>query len=1130
MRGQGDQVVKELAELKDILLGAEGESSPIVRVVDFFSRRVMPAGGSGGLSSAGVGIEMEVCGSWGSYSRLITAILHERLGRPVLFLAAHISEADHAQDDLETFCGKGVELFPASERQEAELEPTSEIACERFRLCRWLAEGKQNGILVASVNALMQPVPSPHFLDEQSLSIAESQEYEGGPEGIVKWLVDHQYGRVDQVDVVGEFAQRGGIVDILGPGQDHPVRLEFFGDQVESLRYFDRDTQRSTAPIRRIQIASCRGTATGEESSMLFDYLAKDTLLVVEESSEVAEVGRIFLERMNHPLGMYPVEAVLKKAAGWDRLYINKFASVAGRNSLRLDGQSIQQYERRGVEALDELWDQCGTSRVFLFCENPAEQQRTKELLGDLKGKTKTGGSEPGFSGRFYFPVGFVHEGFSLPKTDLLVVSHHELFGQHPVRRRLRKLKNVQAIDSFVDLEKNDLVVHVTHGIGRFLGMKTLTKGGRQEEYLALEYADKAVVHVPASKIDLVHKYVGCRSGRMVLSRVGGKSWEKQKQKVREAVEDVASELLEIQAQRQSMPGIRFPDDTAWQKEFEESFLYQETDDQLTANQDIKKDMQMSRPMDRLLCGDVGYGKTELAMRAVFKAAETGKQTAVLVPTTVLAEQHYRTFTERLADYPFAVESISRFKTGRQAREILDRTARGQVDVLIGTHRILSGDVRFKDLGLVIIDEEQRFGVEHKERLKRMRTTVDMLTMTATPIPRTLHMALLGLRDISSLMTPPLDRRSIVTEVCAYDKERIRESILRELAREGQVYFLHNRVHNIVSVADQLHQLVPEARIAVGHGQMAKHELEKQMLEFVNHRADVLVCTTIIESGLDIPSANTIIICDADRFGLAELHQLRGRVGRYKNRAYAYMMLPARRTITPTASKRLKAIEEYSQLGSGFRIAMRDLEIRGAGNILGIEQSGHIDAVGYEMYCQLLARAVRHKKGQEEPLELMTHLELNISSHIPRSYIASERQRMDAYRRLAVARTKAELEQLEQDLFDQFGKPPRSVLDLLQLAEIRILAGPWSIRSIVQQEPDLIFTLDHEPVETVSAKPGTKESREGNLINRLFSGTAGSVRIVDYQTVHVRLAEKYFATPANLLSLLRKMLDKKKRV
>ncbi len=1111
--------MKEIAELKKILLQGAGGFSPAAEAAEFFRQR--------GKSAEGAGIQLESYGNWGSYGRLLAAILHEKLGRPVLFVTAHIGEADQAQEDLETFGGQGVELFPASERMEGETEPTSEVACERLRLCQQLAQGDFTGVMAASVCALMQPVPSAVFLREQSLFLEEGRDYEGGPEAVLQWLADHQYERVDQVEAAGEFAGRGGIVDILGPGQDQPARLEFFGDRLESLRYFDRDTQRSTASIRQIRIATCRSLPAGEGASMLPDYLPGSTLVVIEESGQVQEAGRIFLERMNHPQGMYPVEAVMQKMGGWDRLFLHTFPGQMGLDSVRLGAQSVQQYERRGKEALEELWRQRGTNRVFLFCENAAEQQRAWELLAEVAGAKK--GSMPDLAERFFLPVGFVQEGFALPQADLLVISHHELFGQNPVRRRLRRLKSLQAIDSFSDLEKNDLVVHVTHGIGRFLGMKTLTKGGRQEEYLALEYAGKALVHVPASKIDLVHKYVGCRTGRMVLSRLGGKSWEKQKQKVREAVEDVASELLEIQAQRQSMPGIRFPDDTAWQKEFEESFLYQETDDQRTANQEIKRDMQLSRPMDRLLCGDVGYGKTELAIRAVFKAVEYGKQIAVLVPTTVLAEQHYRTFTERLADYPFAVESISRFKTGRQAREILDRTARGQVDVLIGTHRILSGDVRFKDLGLVIIDEEQRFGVEHKERLKRMRTTVDLLTMTATPIPRTLHMALLGLRDISSLATPPLDRRSIVTEVCAYDRQRIRESILRELAREGQVYYLHNRVHNILSVADQLQQLVPEARIVVGHGQMPKHELEQKMLAFVRHQADVLVCTTIIESGLDIPTANTIIICDADRFGLAELHQLRGRVGRYKNRAYAYMMLPARRAITPTASKRLKAIEEYSQLGSGFRIAMRDLEIRGAGNILGIEQSGHIDSVGYEMYCQLLARAVRQRQGQKESAELMTHLELNISSHIPRSYIASERQRMDVYRRLAAARTKEELELLEQDLSDQFGQPPRSVLDLLQLAEIRILAGPWSIRSIVQQEPDLIFTLDHEPVENVTAQPGTKESREGNLINRLFAGVPGSVRIIDYQTVHVRLAEKYFAAPANLLSLLRKMLDKKKR-
>jgi len=561
---------------------------------------------------------------------------------------------------------------------------------------------------------------------------------------------------------------------------------------------------------------------------------------------------------------------------------------------------------------------------------------------------------------------------------------------------------------------------------------------------------------------------------------------------------------LRVQALRESQEGTAFPADTEWQREFEGSFIYTETEDQIVAAREIKTDMSRPRPMDRLLCGDVGYGKTELAMRAAFKCVEYGKQVAVLVPTTVLAEQHYQTFRERMADYPFIVECLSRFRSPAEQKDILQRTRKGQVDILIGTHRLLSRDVAFGDLGLVIIDEEQRFGVEHKERLKQMRATVDVLTMTATPIPRTLHMSMLGLRDISSLATPPMDRRSIVTQVRMWDRQLIREAILRELNRDGQVYFVHNLVYDIQSVAGRVRQIVPEARVVVGHGQMHEHDLEEVMTRFVRHQADVLVCTTIIESGIDIPNVNTIFIDIADRFGLADLHQLRGRVGRYKHRAYCYLLLDPRRTITPSAAKRLKAIEEYSELGAGFRIAMRDLEIRGAGNLLGPEQSGHIAAVGYEMYCQLLDRAVRRMRGQLVEEFQPVHLELDVAAHIPRAYIPSERQRMEVYRRLVRCRTVEELAQLQNDLVDAFGRYPREVQTLLDLAEVRVLAQPWRIQSIIKKPPDLIFTVRHM-----------------GLMNVLFEGASGSVRMPDHQTLHWRLPPRYLEPPTMLTILLR---------
>jgi transcription-repair coupling factor (superfamily II helicase) len=569
---------------------------------------------------------------------------------------------------------------------------------------------------------------------------------------------------------------------------------------------------------------------------------------------------------------------------------------------------------------------------------------------------------------------------------------------------------------------------------------------------------------------------------------------------------DMAAELIEIQASRQAEVGTPYPPDTDWQREFEAEFPYEPTEDQVTSAEEIKQDMVKSRPMDRLLCGDVGYGKTELAMRAAFKAVEYGKQVAVLVPTTVLAEQHYRSFRERMAEYPFVIESISRFKTTREAKDIVKRAAAGEVDILIGTHRLISKDVKFSDLGLVVIDEEQRFGVTHKERLKQMRKTVDVLTMSATPIPRTLHMSMLGLRDISSLTTAPQDRRSVVTEVMPFDRNRVKLAILRELQREGQIYFVHNRVHNITEMADEIQQMVPDARVIIGHGQMQGGEMEEAMLKFIRHEADILVCTTIIESGLDIPNANTIIINNADRFGLSELHQLRGRVGRWKHRAYCYLLLPADRPVTPVAAKRLKAIEEYSHLGAGFKIAMRDLEIRGAGNILGPEQSGHIATVGYEMYCQLLEEAVRGLKNEPKPSTPEAHVEIGVSAFIPKTWIAGDRQRMDVYRRLTRCTSVDMLNMLEADVKDAFGDPPRQAVLLFAMTELRLLAGHWGIESIIRKEPDVVLTVT-----------------DGTRALTALAGAPGTLRIIDQKTVYFRPPPS-FLEPETLLMVLRNLM------
>jgi transcription-repair coupling factor (superfamily II helicase) len=703
---------------------------------------------------------------------------------------------------------------------------------------------------------------------------------------------------------------------------------------------------------------------------------------------------------------------------------------------------------------------------------------------------------------------------------SIAVLSDHELFHREQARSVLpRRQIESRAIDSFLDLHEGDLVVHVSQGIARYRGMHLLEKHGQAEEHLILEFREGTRIYVPASKIDLVQKYIGAGQSDPELSKLGGAGWQRKKDKVQAAVLDLASEMIELHALREAQPGLPFPADTEWQAEFEAAFPYEETPDQLTSLAEIKRDMERGRPMDRLICGDVGYGKTELAVRAAFKAIDNGKQVAVLVPTTVLAEQHFRTFSERLAEYPFVVEGLSRFRTAGEQKRIVERLARGGIDVIIGTHRLVSADVRFKDLGLVIIDEEQRFGVEHKDRLKRLRQMVDVLTLTATPIPRTLHLALLGIRDISNLETPPRDRLAIETRIARFDHQLIRHAIVRELNREGQVYFVHNRVYNIQEIADRLQSIVPEARIVVGHGQMPEHQLEQAMLRFVRREADILVATTIIESGLDIPNVNTIFINQADNYGLADLHQLRGRVGRYKHRAYAYLLLDSERAITPTAARRLKAIEEFTELGAGFKIAMRDLEIRGAGNILGTQQSGHIAAVGYEMYCQLLENAVRRLKDMPPRTPLEVNVDLPWPAFLPRDYVPGQRLKIEVYRRLARVRKVERLEDFRGELRDRFGPPPEAAEWLLRLAELRLLATRWQVSSVHLEGKHATSNGETVagPLDVVLGYRGPRR------IKQLAERSGGRLRVVDEHSAYFRLEPGEVSPPA-LYSCLKHLL------
>jgi transcription-repair coupling factor (superfamily II helicase) len=1078
---------------------------------------------------------VSVSGLWGSSVAATVAAVGSHLHRPMLLVCGHLDEADDLADDLQLFTGKRPEVLPALELAASLGRMSEEQVSNRLQLiARYAAggaggQGGQGDFLVAPIHALMQSVPARSALQHVIRTIKIGQDLE--PEKLIVWLSDHGYNRLEQVEVPGDFAVRGGIIDVYLPGEHAEsgdqvgltVRIDFFGDTVESIKVFDLNSLGSKSTLQSIQIVDLKGQLDSNDTTHLFSYLKPETIVALWAPLEIAEQAKSYLDRLPEVIkGIYPLNAVLKNADPFTRMELSQFdqgtstmpSFVAGKEvpHVRLPVQSLQKFETEAKKAIGELAELSRTHQVTVFCENEGETSRFVELMD---------GEQPDLKSRIELAFGYLHRGFqwqgamvvppmadgkTMGETPMLLLGHHELFHRFEQRRRTNKVIASRPVDSFLDLKTGDYVVHVAHGISRFMGMHQITKDGKVEEYLTLRFADNATLHVPAARINLIQKYVGGFNGHPTLSRLGSGAWEKQKAKVGEAVMDMAAELLEVQAARDAEQGTPFPPDTEWQREFEAEFPYEPTVDQITAAEDIKQDMQKRRPMDRLLCGDVGYGKTEMAMRAAFKAMEYGKQVAVLVPTTVLSEQHFRSFKARMAEYPFIVDTISRVRSTKEQKETLKKLAAGEIDLLIGTHRIISKDVKFSDLGLVVIDEEQRFGVTHKEKLKQMRKTVDVLTMSATPIPRTLHMSMVGLRDISSLTTAPQDRRSVVTEVMPFDRNRVKLAILRELQREGQIYFVHNRVSNIVEMADEIQQLVPDARILIGHGQMADGEMEDAMMKFIRHEADILVCTTIIESGLDIPNANTMIINNADRFGLSELHQLRGRVGRWKHRAYCYLLLPPDRPVTPVAAKRLKAIEEYSHLGAGFKIAMRDLEIRGAGNILGPEQSGHIAAVGYEMYCQLLEEAVKGMQNKPRENKPESHIDIGISAYIPKTYIPGDRQRMDVYRRLTRCTSLEMLAGVEADVQDAFGVPPRQAIILFALTELRLLSAIFGIESIIKKEPDIVLTV------TDAAK-----------CQAALHGAPGSVRLIDEKTVYLRMPPT-FLEPETCLMVLKNLM------
>ena len=1048
--------------------------------------------------------------------------------RNVVLVAENLKQQEGFQQDLETWLDAPPMFYPAWEilPHEGKL-PHADVISDRLQTLVALSENsklKNNNskLVVTSVTALLQKAFAPAGLKNRTRRILRGDKT--APLDLIEWLEEQGYEPEAQVSQRGEIALRGGIVDVFPPTSPWPVRLEFFGDELESLREFDPQTQVSRGEITEVtlppagEIGILNRDGQKQPLATLLDHLPRETIFIFCEPDALAVHAENYFQQVPaddplhiawpdfltelHRRGFVPVELTEENESAESSL---PFSSLDAFRPLaeRAPEPQIAEAQRREFFQQLHRWLRQNYS-VHIFCNNDGERQRFEEIWKEFGFA-----AEPNLA----IQIGSLARGFIWDEAKLVVVTDAEIFGRYKIQRP-RRQKNSHALAArsaldidFTDLEEGDLVVHLQHGIGKYLGLKNLPATAAKSEVqdaksetecLVIEYApsgdavEPPKLFVPVSEAHLVSKYVGAGKANPPLNQLGGTRWAKAKEQTERAVRDIAAEMLRIQAVRETQPGHPCKPDTQWQREFESAFIYEETPDQATAIVATKADQERAKPMDRLICGDVGFGKTEVAIRAAFKCVMDGKQVAILVPTTVLAQQHFNNFRERMADYPIRVELLSRFRTKREQTKVAENLAAGAVDIVIGTHRIVQEDIAFKDLGLVVIDEEQRFGVTHKEKFKRLRTMVDVLTLSATPIPRTLYLALTGARDMSTIQTPPHDRLPVETIATPYDERVIRDAIKRELNRGGQVFFLHNRVTTIETMRDKLQSLVPDARIVVGHGQMNADDLEEVMTKFVNGDADVLLSTTIIESGLDIPNANTIIIDRADRFGLSELYQLRGRVGRYKHQAYAYLLLPRHARLLTDVRKRISAMKQYASLGSGFKIAMRDLEIRGAGNLLGAEQSGHITAVGFDLYCQLLKQSVASMKGEKIKPRVEVRVALDFlgdAGTLPENYVTEPHHRIEIYRKLAQANEKPLLDALQKELRDRFGKLPEAVELLLAVGELKILASDKAVTAIEVAEDKLKITRHGDYIQLGGKFPRlTKKDAKGKLkeIKRLL--------------------------------------------
>ena len=1088
--------------------------------------------------------------------------IRQELNRPVVVVCADEGEAERMARDLAALSGEAVRTLSAREFTFHNAAVVSrQYEHRRLSTLRALAAG-ECPLLVCTVESILQRTIPKTLLTQAAQVLRMGERHDLGE--LAGTLAAAGYTRCEQVEGVGQFALRGGILDFFSPAHPKPVRVEFFGDEIDAMGLFDPDTQRRIENLGAAEIlpaaevlpqftpggygglldgldrlisqakrrkgsetlvqtleedrerlsASTAFPAMDRYIALIYpvmataaDYFPEDAVVVLSESPRVAERGKSYLWQLGEDAKALmergelageladfarTFEELTEVLADWPVCYLDAFTSSRypqrPRTLLNLLTKQLPSYGASLETAVSDLahYVSDGFRTVVLV----SSEQRALNLQALLREQKMTTAVDfqlhelPGY-GKAVIAVGGLTAGMEYPVGRFAVLTEGQsLLGK---KRRSKPVTNRQKLGSYADLSPGDLVVHEHHGVGRFLEMTKMTVDGVQKDYVKIAYAGADVLYVPATQLDLVSKYIGSGEDAQEtrkLSRLGGTDWEKAKTRAKKAVKDLAKGLIQLYAERQRQPGFAFSPDSPWMKEFEDEFEYAETDDQLRCIAEIKQDMEQARPMDRLLCGDVGYGKTEVAFRAIMKCVLDGKQAAILVPTTVLARQHYLTAKQRFAKYPVEIDVVSRFRTQTQMKDTLRRLEQGGIDLLIGTHRLFQKDVKFKDLGLLVIDEEQRFGVQHKEKLKELSKQVDVLTLSATPIPRTLNMALSGIRDMSTLEEPPMDRQPVQTYVLEHDWGVLSDAMRRELERGGQVYYLHNRVETITRTAARIKEMLGEdVAVAVAHGKMSQEELNDVMTRMSDGEVDVLVCTTIIETGIDIANANTLIIEDADHMGLAQLHQIRGRVGRSTRRAYAYLTYRRGKVLTEVASKRLGAIREFAEFGSGFKIAMRDLEIRGAGNVLGPEQSGFLLSVGYDMYLKLLEEAVLEERGEKPERPTECAADLSVAASIPDRYVPSPEQRMDLYRRIAAIRSEADADDVMDELIDRYGDPPRTVNNLISVALLRADAARNGISQIDQKGANLNFYLDQFDLQRVSALCGLEKYRSRLLFS-----------------------------------------------